>query len=252
RDAAAEAKRLAALHRGLLATYPTDAPRAAALVDLRARTVETFAGEAALEALLGRLEALDVMGGVHVRDQLAALGFDEGERRLAELHPTQKTVSVAPGRAPVKLSTGRLVRDSCLLPNPFGKKGALAAAAEQGPDALGRRLQAAAKALAAFYAYGRLHGAARVLQADWAIAVPVGWWDAGSPRLYELKKRAAEGSGELEVVLGMAPPFETPWAGAERVRVRTTPTGRYGGERSLVGRRGPIDDMDVQRARLVD
>jgi hypothetical protein len=53
----------------------------------------------------------------------------------------------------------------------------------------------------------------------------------------------------MEVVLGTAPGWEDPWSRARTVLARKDATGRW---TWLWDERGHVDDVDIQRARLVE
>ncbi len=74
------------MSRALLVAFPPARPEAAALLDVGEHEITTFVGDE-LAALPSRLAAYDILGAVDVRGLLRALGFDPGERRLAELEP---------------------------------------------------------------------------------------------------------------------------------------------------------------------
>ncbi|MFZ5891942.1 MAG: hypothetical protein ACOY0T_12880 [Myxococcota bacterium] len=76
---------LASKRRALLVGHPAKSPRAATLLDVGARTIETFLDDE-LAVLRERLKSYEVIGAVDVR----ALSFEPGTRRLAELGPPQK------------------------------------------------------------------------------------------------------------------------------------------------------------------
>ena len=90
RKRAVHGAELARVSRALLVGFPPSEPRAAVLIDLREHAVATFVDER-LDDLRARLSTYEVLGGVDVRALLRSLGFDPGQRRLAELGPPQKS-----------------------------------------------------------------------------------------------------------------------------------------------------------------
>jgi hypothetical protein len=96
--------------------------------------------------------------------------------------------------------------------------------------------------------YGRLHGSVRLRWGFLDQMFPVPWHHRDEPTLYKLKKQARSLSVAIEAVVGAAPGWEDPWAGARRLEVMQ-------GEREWhlmlfdeLG--GYVDDRDLQLARL--
>ena len=246
-----EARRaeLAAHDRAILVGFPADAPRAVALVDVRARSVQTF-GDDALDALLVRLATFDQIAALAVRPLLQALGFDWESRPLAELAPPQKTKQLNKRGRTLKITTEMLISGSCGIRRPLGDRTRMAAYLHAGQyGRLRRRLESDAKSLAALYAYGRLQGAVRLRWGFLDEMIPAPWSDWDEARLFDMKKEALEENLELEVVIGSAPGWADPWARARRVFVVGDGSGW---SCKLVEESGAVvDDRDVQAARLV-
>jgi hypothetical protein len=92
--------------------------------------------------------AVAVIGAVQVQARLRALGFDPGERRLAELEPPQKTKQLNRSGRTLKITTALLVQGACDISKPFGEDGKLAEYLATGATAkLLRRLEADAESL---------------------------------------------------------------------------------------------------------
>ena len=229
-------------------TFPLVSPRAAVLLDVGEHAISTFVYDG-LDALPARLATYDVIGALQIRARLCALGFDPGERRLAELEPPQKTKRLNRRGRTLKVTTTLLVQGSCGIGKPFGEDSKLAAYLATGATGkLLRRLEADAKSLHALYEYGRLHGAVRLRWGFLDERLPVPWVDRDEQTLYDLEKSALAMNVPLEVVVGSAPAWSEPWSRARLARVKRDPDGwRHG----LVGDDGSvIDEATVQRARL--
>ena len=248
RRRAAHRDQLARLSRALLVTFPLVSPRAAVLLDVGMHALSTFVDDE-LDELRARLAPYDVIGALQVRARLRALGFDPGERRLAELESPQKTKQLNRRGRTLRITTALLVQGSCGIGKPFGGDGRLAAYLATGATAkLLRRLEADAKSLHALYEYGRLHGAVRLRWGFLDERIPVPWVDRDEQTLHDLEKSALAMNVPLEVVVGSTPGWSEPWSRARLARVERDPNGW---QHWLVGDDGlVIDESAVQRARL--
>ena len=248
RRRAAHAAHLATLRRVLIRTFPTVAPRAAVLLDVGRRDIQTFVAEE-IDDARERIASFDIVGAVDVRPVLRALGVDAGDRRLAELGPPQKTKTLNKSSRMLKITEAMLIQGSCGIARPFGDGEKLETYLRNGQSTqLRRRLEADAKSLFAFYQYGRLHGAVRLRWGFLDEMIPAPWVHPDEARLYGLKRRALEGAQMLEVVVGSAPGWAEPWARAQLFRVVRESSG-YG--TVLVDDEGfAVDDRDVQLARI--
>lgn len=248
RKRAAHRAQLTALKRALLVAFPPARPEAVALLDIGEHEITTFVGDE-LATLPSRLAAYDLLGAVDVRGLLRALGLTPGARRLAELGPPQKTVQIDQRGRTVKLTTAMLVQGSCGIARPFGDEKKLAEYLSRGElTKLRRRLEADVKSLYALYEYGRLHGAVRLRWGFLEQRIPAPWVHRDESRLYNLEQSALAMNVPLEVVVGSAPGWDEPWS---RVRLAYVEKDESGWRTRLVGEDGsPIDEADVQRARL--
>jgi hypothetical protein len=245
---AARGAELACLSRALLVAFPPARPEAVALLDVGEHQLATFVRDE-LAALPSRLAAYDVLGAVDVRGLLRALGFDPGERRLAELGPPQKTMKINQRGRTLKITTALLVQGSCGIARPFGDEERLAGyLARNELTKLRRRLEADVKALYALYEYGRVHGVVRVRWGFLDERIPAPWLHRDEPTLHDLKRSALAMGVPLEVVIGSAPGWEEPWS---RVRLARVEQDTSGWRTWLLDEDGfPIDEAEVQRARL--
>jgi hypothetical protein len=247
-ERAAHAAELAALRRVIVHAFPARGPRAAVLVDIEHRQLTPLIGDA-LARLGALLQPYDVLAGVDIRSTLRALGFDPGDRRLAELGPPQKSIRMNGAGRTLKITTEMLVRSSCGIAQPFGDPAQLRAYLDDGRLAqLQRRLEADARSLFALHEYGRLHGGVRLRRGFLDQMFPAPWHHRDEPTLHHLKKQAHSLSIAIEAVVGVAPTWDEPWARVQRLQVRQ-------GEREwhlmLVDELGVyVDDRDVQLARL--
>jgi hypothetical protein len=245
---AARGAELALLSRALIVTFPAAQPQAAALLDVAKHELATFVGQE-LAALRLRLGAYEVLGAMDVRALLRALGFDPGERRLAELGAPQKSKRLNKRGRTLKITPALLVQGSCGISRPFGEAAKLAEYLAKGEEAkLRRRLEADVKSLYALYEYGRVHGAVRLRWGFLDEFIPAPWVDRDEPTLRDLMQSAHAMKVPLEVVVGSAPGWAEPWSRVRRAFVEKTP-GSW--RASLVGEDGyVIDESEVQRARL--
>jgi hypothetical protein len=235
------------MSRALIIAFPPSRPRAAALLDVGEHTVTSFL-DAELTLLRDRLALYDVIGAIDVRKVLGALGFDPGERRLAELGPPQKTKKLNRRGRTLKITTAMLVQGSCGIGKPFGDPEKLVAYLEEGKETkLRRRLESDAKSLHALYQYGRLHSAVRLRWGFLDERIPAPWVHWDEPTLFDLMRSALALNEPLEVVVGTAPGWSDPWS---RVRRAYVAQGERGWPTGLVAEDGsPIDAAEVQRAR---
>ncbi len=250
RERAEHGTKLASMSRVIVHAFPAKRPQAVVLLDVGQRTLVTLSGSE-LADVAERLAAYDMIVAVQVRELLRALGFEHGERRIAELGPPQKTMTLNRAGRTLKITNSLLVQGTCGIGRPFGDAAVLQRYLDDGDTTkLRRRLEADAKSLFALYQYGRLHGQVRV---HWGflnerLSVPWVHWD--EERLFELMKRSRECGVPLEMVVGSAPGWESPWARAQLAYVV------QGGSEwavRLVDERGyEIFQEDVQAARLAD
>ncbi len=246
---AAHGAELARLRRVLVHAFPLNAPQAVVVVDLASREITTH-GPHQLDRVRERLGEYDVIAALQVRPLLRALAFDPGVRQLADLGPPQKSKTLNRRGRTLAITTPLLVFGSCGIGRPFGDekrlRGYLAAAET---TKLHRRLEADAKALVAYYQYGRLHHAVRLRWGFLDEMLPAPWAHRDERGVYGLVREAYDRKAEIEVVSGSAPGWKDPWARARRCRVLSdgSPYGRR-----LVDDEGlPVDDRDVQLARLL-
>ncbi len=248
RRRAAHAAHLATLRRVLIRTFPSNAPRAVALLDVGRRDIQSFLVDE-IEVARELIASFDIVGAVDVRPVLRALGVDAGDRRLAELGPPQKTKTLNKSGRTLKITEAMLIQGSCGTARPFGDGEKLESYLRNGQSTqLRRRLEADAKSLFAFYQYGRLHGAVRLRWGFLDEMIPAPWVHPDELCLYGLKRQALEGEQMLEVVVGSAPGWAEPWARAQLCSVVPESRG-YG--MVLVDDEGfAVDDRDVQLARI--
>lgn len=244
----AHAAELGALRRAVVHTFPPDDPAAAVLVDVDSRDCRTFLAEN-LDDLRSRLTSFDVIAGVDVRALLRGLRFDPGARRLADLAPPQKTVTIDKRGRTLRLTTAMLVEGSCRISRALAPRDQLERYLADGKGGkLERRLEADARSLLALYQYGRTHGAVRLRWGFLDEMLPAPWVHRDESVLHHLKSKAHALGVALDVVIGRAPGLEDPWERAQRCRVVT---GRDEYDLHLFTDDGQhVDPWDVQLARL--
>jgi hypothetical protein len=244
----AHARELTRMRRVLIHAFPAEKPEALALVDVAKREISTFAGNE-LPGAQEILAAYDIIAAIDVRTLLRALGFEPGERRLGELGPPQKTMTINRRGRKLKITTGLLVHSSCGISRPFGDPKKMREYLESGQLAkLRRRLEADAKSLYAIYQYGRLHGSVRLRWGYLDERLPAPWVHRDEQVLYNLMDQAYERGVPLEVVLGRAPGWDNPWSRLQLAHVVKEP---HGWRSWLVDDDGyMINEDEVQLARV--
>ena len=230
--------------------FPAKAPRAVVLVDLGTHSLSTYVGDDVPGAVQSQLERFELIAGVDVRPALEALRFDPGARRLAELGPPQKTMTLNERGRALRITTAMLIQGSCGISRPLGDPDRLHEYLDGGDTTrLVRRLEADAKALFALYRYGLVHGAVRLRWGFLDEMIQAPWSHPDEPRLHDIKRLAHAQRAFVELVAGSAPGWEEPWARARRCQVVV---GRTGYDLHLVDEQGlVINDDDVQTARIV-
>ena len=246
---AANAENYARLKRVVVRAFLLDGPVAVSAADVAAREIKTFIGDE-LKDLSSYLSHYDFIAAENVRPLLRELGFDPGDRHLAELGPPQKTHRLNRRGRTLKITTELLIRGSCGINKPFGNPRKLRRYLEAGQSTrLRRRLESDLKSLFALYQYGRLHGAYRL---HWGFVdqfLPLSWVHHDEPGLYSMISIAFEEGLPLEVVSVWAPGWKDPWT---RSRLCQVIPGHSKWEKLLIDEEGFIvQQEDVQLARLV-
>jgi hypothetical protein len=244
----AHAAELGRMPRVLVYAFPAKQPDAIVLIDVARREVTCFVGDEIAKAM-DQLESYDIIAAIDVRGLLRSLGFEPGERRLAELGPPQKTKTLNKRGRKLEITTSLLVQGSCGIARPFGDERKLRAYLQEGQlGQLRRRLEADAKSLYALYQYGRTHGTVRLRWGFLDEDIPAPWVHRDETTLYGLKQKAHERGLPLEVVVGSAPGWADPWSRAQRVHVHREADGWRSW---LVDDEGEvIDEAEVQLVRL--
>ncbi len=250
RERQAHAERLARMTRVLIHAFPARKPEAIVLLDVGRRVITTYVGDEiarARDALIG----YDIIAAVSVRGLLRSLGIEPGDRRLSELGPPQKTMQLNRSGRTLTITTTLLVQGSCGISRPFGDADAMRRYLHDGEHTkFRRRLEADAKSLHALYQYGRLHRAVRLRWGFLDEMIPVPWVHRDETTLYGLMHEAHTRQAPLDVVVGSAPGWASPWSRAQRAYVEK----EDGDWRSwLIDEQGGvIVDADVQMARLAE
>jgi hypothetical protein len=249
RKGEAHAQALARMRRVVVHAFPAKAPETIALVDVNRHEVTTFIG-GELEKAVEKLAEYEIIAAVDVRGLLRALRFEPGDRRLGELGPPQKTITLNRRGRTLKITTTLLVQGSCGISRPFGDKRKLHDDLRAGKIMkVRRRLEADAKSLYALYQYGRLHGTVRLRWGFLDEFIPAPWVHTDEPKLYDLMNQAYERGEPLEVVAGSAPGWRDPWSRAQRAYVAKE---QQGWRMWLVDDCGhAIEEAEVQLARLL-
>jgi hypothetical protein len=246
---AARAAELARLQRVIVHAFPSSAPRIVTIIDVATREISTLMDEE-ISRLPDLLDRFDVIAAAGVRPLLQGLDYAPGSRRLAELGPPQKSITLDRRRRVLRITLPMLVRGSCGISRPFGDPDVMAGYLATGSvTRLRRRMEADAKSLFALYQYGRLHGAVRLRWGFLDEMLRVPWVDSDEPRLGSVLREAHRRGEDLEVVMRTAPGWEDPWSRAVRCTVHARPGG-YGWD--LVTPDGYlVDEEEVQAVRAV-
>jgi hypothetical protein len=236
--------------RVLVHGFPSGKPEAVALLDVARHQITTLMGKEIVE-VREALAGFEIIAAVQVRGLLRALGFEPGERRLAELGPPQKTRQLNRQGRTLRITTTLLVQGSCGITRPFGEADVMRRYLHDGSHAkLRRRLEADVQSLYALYQYGRLHGAVRLLWGFLNEMIPAPWVHRDETKLHDLMRQACALGMALEVVAGSAPGWETPWS---RVRRAYVEKDESGWPSWLVDERGRvIQREEVQLARVAE
>ncbi|MEW6741826.1 MAG: hypothetical protein AB1486_03620 [Planctomycetota bacterium] len=217
-----EMRAAAALRRAVMRAVPAPArPRAIALLDIGAHSIQTFVGDELL-ALPGALEEFDLVAGLSVRETLEALHLSGDRWHLIDLKPPQKQRRLNRAGRMLKITPELLIAGTVHISRPFGDATKVAQYMNQymktGDDGkLRRRITSDVKALAAIYSYGILHGCVCLRWGFLDEMLPVHWDLPGDPLLlYRTLERAMRAGAPVEVVAGTAPGWRDPWARGQK------------------------------------
>ncbi|MFH1465076.1 MAG: hypothetical protein ABIO70_11890 [Pseudomonadota bacterium] len=240
-----QAEEAAQRRHALLHLVPTsEAPAAGVLLDVENRSFQTFTDLAAWPGARA-LDGFDVVVGVGVRNALLSLGADPDHHRLVDLGPPQKTRKLNKAGRKLSITTGLLIRGS--VGTSLGDPGRIAGYLQQGDHRrLAARLEADAKALFAYWTYGRLHGCVRLRWGFLDENLSVEWALPGDPGLYEILREARAQGRDLEVVVGSAPGWKDPWA-----RRRPAEGSEDWAGRLCITMHDSLDDVPLEQIQAV-
>ncbi len=246
-EADAEAKALSCMSRVIVHGFPTDNPQVLTLLDVGEHEIKTYTKDTIAEGAK-RLADYDIIAGVDVRKLMRVLKFDASAKRLGELGPPQKTMSLNRQGRTLKITLDLIVSGTCGLSRPFGaKKTMMGYLKENKATKLRRRMESDVKALYALYQYGRLHGCSRLRWGFLDELLNAPWAAVHDGRLNRIGQQAFQVNAPLEVVVGNAPGWEDPWA---RGQIVTVELDGHGWPFLLDHRGNLIDNLDVQAARI--
>jgi len=192
---------------------------AAVLLDVENRSIQSYDRENFSE-LRSALVDFQVLVGLHIRNQLQALGVDPDDWRLVDLKPPQKSRRLNRAGKTLHITPELLISGTTGMSRPLADPSKIAeyiARGERGK--LGRRLESDAKALHAFYRYGALHGCVRLHWGFIDEMLGVDFRMPGEMDFYGLLKDAMHSELPVEMVVGTAPGWEQPWSRARLVHV---------------------------------
>ncbi len=233
------------LRRAILHLAPSGLePAVGVVLDVEARTFTTFLAGQRPDARC--FAGFDVLIGVDIRNALLALGVDPTPFRLVDLGPPQKTKTLNKAGRKLLITTELLMKGSVGL--SLGDPARLARYIQEGDDRhLAARLQADAKALHAYYNYGRLHGYVRLRWGFIDESISAGWALPGEDSLHNILGQAEKEGRCVEVVVGSAPGWEDPWS---RLQVGVVSRSGQWGPYSVQVSGRIFSGEDIQAARL--
>lgn len=238
---------LAQLRRVIVHGFPVNRAEAIVLLDIEARTIDTYLRDE-IAAAVRRLADYDVLAGLEIRTLLRGIGVDPAELRLGELGPAQKSMKINKRGRTLQITAEMLVQGSCGIGRPLAGDSLREYLAAGEDTKLRRRLEADVKSLYALHEYGRLHHMVRLRWGFLDERLPAPWVHRDEPYLGELMKQALALGIKLEVVVGNAPGWADPWARAVSARVVQ---GERPWEQHLVDEMGmPVRTDEIQLARL--
>lgn len=238
-----------AMRRAVIRVLPTSGePQAVAVLDVERREIRTLIGDDVPKAG-DWLRQFQVLAGLDLRDSMAALGLDADQWRLIDLRPPQKTLQLNRRGRTLKITSELLIRGTTRISRPLSEprrvQGYLS-----GGDAgkLARRLEADAKALFAYYHYGRMHNYVRLRWGFIDDVLRVGWALPGERHLFHVIQEAIQGGAHVDLVVGSAPGWSDPWSRAWRVKPLSI------GPWQVVAHDGraevPVDRREIQAVRV--
>jgi len=209
-----------ARRRAVIRAFPSSGvPQALSILDLHAHEIRTHIGvEAAV--MIQDLQRYDLLIGLDPLNTLSGLQAASERWVLTDLGRHPKTRKLNQRGRTLRIDTAMLISASVGISRPLYdpvKMRAYLAAGDHGK--LSRRLESDAKALAAFYHYGCLHGSLRLRWGFLQESVAVGWAQPGDRWLWNCYKEAERLGADVEIVTGSAPGWEEPWARARRGRI---------------------------------
>ena len=168
--------------------------------------------EASLRAVL---ERIDLVLALRPRELFERLGVSPGPRRLVDLSPPQKTLTINRAGRQLRLTPQGILSSSLGGSFRLATEEELRKLARNGrAGALGRRLHGDLKALWRLYEYGCAHGYVRLRWGFLDELLPVAWNVGALPRLHETLVEAARQGAWVELVTRSAPGWEDPWSRA--------------------------------------
>ncbi len=243
-----QAQLAATLRRAVIRLLPDgDAPVAATVLDVEARSLRTLVG-GDLEELPELLAGFNLLAGLSLRAALVTLGLDPDRWRLVELAPPRKTRKLDRSGRTLMITSELLITATTGISRPLADPAKVAEYLRSGNTTrLTRRLESDAKALFAFYRYGVLHRAVRLRWGFIDDEMRVDWAQPGDHSLYDILRRCKEMGQQAEVVLGSAPGWGEPWSRARPAWVEEVGFGRA--VLVMDGVRHPLSLAEIQDAR---
>lgn len=221
-------------------------PSATVILDMEARTFAVFIGEVPA----GALDAFDAIIGVDIRITVPSLGIALDRPRahpwfVVDLAPPQKTLKLNKQGRKLDITTELLLRGTTGL--SLGEPDRIAGYLQTGDHRrLAARLEADAKALHAYYTYGRLHGYVRLRWGFLDETLGVEWALPGEPGIREILAEAHAEGREVDIVVGSAPGWSDPWSRAHPARVVKS---GYSYAIEMDGREVSLDNVQAVRTR---
>jgi hypothetical protein len=226
---------------------------AVAVADPDRRSIETFIGEK-IEYAPQALARYDALVGISIDKLLSAIGVqaDAWNWRI-DISPPQKTKKLNKSGRVLKITSDLLISGTVGVSRAFGDPQKIASYIEDSDTGkLTRRIESTAKALCAYYNYGRIHSFVRLTWGFLDEIIDVEDWRLpGDPRLYDILRQSKEQAVAVEVVTGSAPGWSDPWSRAQQVQVLDLEAWRIIVKRQGEIAPGWINRSEIQAVRLV-
>jgi hypothetical protein len=226
---------------------------AVAIADPVSRQTKSFIG-ADIENVQDVLKNYDVLVGISIDKLLSQMGLqvEQWQWRI-DISPPKKTKKLNKSGRILKITSELLISGTVGISRALGDPQKIAGYIKDGDNAkLVKRIESTAKALCAYYHYGRIHSFVRLRWGFLDEIIGVDQWRLpGEPHLYDLLRKSKDSMVPVEVVIGSAPGWADPWSRAQQVQVLDLEAWRIIVKRPDETSPTWIDRTEIQAARLV-